>query len=276
MRGVLEYAASMVGVSAAEKLDRLRRQECFHGSYLEQKSVGELFSDKRLHYFIQSMCQRLSLETPTGIQLVTFKADLDVQLKFYFNGEVRDEDFVPIFRAMVHGDGILQDQALRHIQSKCGSLAKYLGGRCRGAIPEGPEEKGPEIPCCRDPFYQPLHAIAARCGATVVVDENHVSKLRTDLRASHFLAMEAHSSPIWSGKKPEVDLVVIRCQTRIFALAPQLYPEVVASVGKLLRDYAASKWIFVWKGDVLFWFCQQQLRWTPENFVDIADVCKKT
>ena len=80
------------------------------------------------------------------------------------------------------------------------------------------------------------YSLALRCGETVVLDdENHVTELKTELRASHFLAMEAHNAPIWSGREPEVDLVMIRCRARIFALAPLLYPNVVASVSLFLE-----------------------------------------
>lgn len=149
--GVLEFTASLIGENAWEKLDHLRSQECFGASYLKQKDVSELFSDKRLLYYVRTRCQRLSLEIPVGVRLATFKSNLDVQMKFYFNGEVTNEDFIPILRAMVQGDGILQNQALKHIRSKCGSLADYVAERCSGAMPEGPMTTGPEIPRCKAP-----------------------------------------------------------------------------------------------------------------------------
>jgi hypothetical protein len=273
---VLEFTVSIVGENAWEKMDRLRRQESLGNAYLEQKDVEELFSHKKLRYFIQSMCQRLSMETPVEVHLSTFKSDLDGQLKYYFNGEVTIEDSVPIFRAMVQDDGILQNQALKHIKSKCGRLAEYVAGRCRGALPEGPTASSMEIPSCRVPINSHLHSIAVRCGETVVLDdENHVTELKTELRTSHFLAMDAHHAPIWSGKEAPVDLVTIRCKAWIFALAPLLYPDVVKSVGRVFQENVASKRVFVWRGAGLLRFCQEQLPWTPENVVDIVDTCRK-
>ena len=87
--------------------------------------------------------------------------------------------------------------------------------------------------------------------------------------------MEAHHNPVWSGKKAEVHLVTIRCQSRIFALAPLVYPQVVASVGRVLREHAESRQMFIWQGSQLLQFCQGQLRWTPKNYVDVAEVCKE-
>jgi hypothetical protein len=70
-------------------------------------------------------------------------------------------------------------------------------------------------------------------------------------------------------------LVTIRCQSRIFALVPLVYPQVVASVGKVLREHAAPRRMFTWRGARLLQYCQGQLQWTPENYVDIAEFCKE-
>jgi hypothetical protein len=73
----------------------------------------------------------------------------------------------------------------------------------------------------------------------------------------------------------EIDLITIRTGKKVFVVLPKVFPQILGSVGGVLREFALEQTVFAHKGNLVRRFCKDTFQWEPSKIVDVFRVCRE-
>ena len=243
---------------------RLTSHEFFAAISLEQISEG--FKTPAVKKFVTFMCKETGIETPSEMRQVDLVTYIVPNIESYQRYRMEPRDFYISFRELTQGDPQLQDMAKSAILARCPDLAAYVAERMDSSSSvSSSDESAPE---CRPPYNKRLHSMWS--SRDFIIQPTRMTEVENGLDSCDYICLDFHTNMGSFLAHGPFSLITIRFPHKSAFLIPNLFPEVIPSVVRLLRLYARPALTYRW--DRFRSGCQKVLGWVPDVIHDVADV----
>jgi hypothetical protein len=244
--------------------------------YFEGKVMEELFAEERCEKFIRNVCRNFKLPFPRGFRRRLWREMMDQELESYGQGEAEDEDFLHLFNIIYMGDDDVEKEALDYVAGWVKPSGQYVEEMRHPTVLRGDrfEERPSKITVYRQPFNKALHQIGRQCDDTHIIKNKVDVKLFSDeLQMSRYVTILSHVPPKLTANIDEIDLLTIRTKKKVFAVLPKVFPQILKSIGRALREFAVEQTIFAHKGNQMRQYCKDTFQWELMKVIDVFWVC---
>jgi len=248
---------------------KLRRQDCFDRYVVDDFDTK--WTAPRLKDFIKQVCRILEKPVPAEARPILVAVDIGPHLNAFLRGEAEEYDFFLLCDSLVFGDDSLFPVIIDVVAPRAPHLANYIAER-KGLPPVPiPADAVKIVPACSVPFNVALHDLPLD-KVLVVRNGGDVNDFKGHLERSRYFSAEFHGAATEGGFEA-VGLITFCLRSKIFYVAPRIYPHIVAPIIEILKTTPRTVFIYRWfsvKKEV-----SAQFGWVPEDIIEVQDVAKE-
>ena len=246
-------------------LARMSGHEFFASVTLEE--VVEGVTAKKVQKMITFICKEADIDIPPGMRRVELSLYLEPSINSYIRFRTEPRDFYVVYRDLTQEDPQLEQLADSAIRARCAGLAAYVTDRkvAASSSASSSDELAPE---CEKPYNKKLHGMCST--RDFIVKSTRLSEFEKCLDGSAYVAMDFHTNMGLHAAHGPLSLITFRFKHKAAFFIPNLFPEVIPPMVRLLRAYARPALTYRW--DQFRKDCQKVLGWIPDIIHDVADV----
>ena len=250
-------------------LNIMRGKECFVGYDVVDPDAK--WTVRRIRKFIVEVCNVAQISPPPAAKIVFLYDALMPTVDAFLRGETEEDDFFQLCNNIAADDPSHFERCVDYVATRCPSLAAYLatrGGLVSRPLPAGAVEF---VPACAQPYNVALHELPL-VDDLVLKDASDLRGFAANLRKSHYIAAEFHTTNIGDGSS-RYDCITLCLRSRIYHLALRIFPDVLSPLINLLKEMPRTLFVLYW--DQHKERCRVELGWEPTEVTDAADVARE-